>query len=119
VEEVLASVNGLLARGMDWGDIIRLIELERERGNPVAEIIVECKFKEGKVVLGLCEDDEEEDSGDETDEEEETRESSRGSESGGTVKIEVDLSLSAWSNAREYFDKKKLAAEKVFSCWDC
>jgi len=114
----LASVNGLLARGMDWGDIIRLIELERGRGNPVAEIIVECKFKEGKVVLGLCEDDEEEDSGDETDEEE-TRESTRGSERCRTVKIEVDMGLSAWSNAREYFDKKKLAAEKVFSCWDC
>jgi hypothetical protein len=98
---------------MDWGDIIRLIDLERGRGNPVAEIIVECKFKEGKVVLGLREEEDEEDSNDETDEEEETRGNTRGSERGRTVKIEVDLGLSAWSNAREYFDKKKLAAEKV------
>ena len=112
---MLASVNGLLARGMDWGDIIRLIELERGRGNPVAEIILECKFTEGKIVLGLREDEEEEDSGDETDEEEETKSNTKGSEMARTVKIEVDLGLSAWSNAREYFDKKKLAAEKVMT----
>jgi hypothetical protein len=109
VEEALKSVNGLLRGGMDWGDVERLIVHERERGNPVAEIIAGCKFAEGKIVLGLREEQwEEGDSGDETDEEEgETEE-------GQVVKIEVDLGLSAWANAREYFDKKKVAAEKVY-----
>jgi hypothetical protein len=93
---------------MDWGDIERLINLERTRGNPVAEIIVELKFKQGKVVLGLREEDDDEDTGDETDDEQDIK-------TGKTVHIEVDLGLSAWANAREYFDKKKVAAEKVWS----
>ena len=108
VEEALKSVNGLVARGMNWGDIERLIDYERGRGNPVAEIILKCLFKEGKLILGLRdeEEDDEEESGDETDEEERD-------ERGEIVRIEVDLGLSAWANAREYFDRKRVAAEKV------
>jgi hypothetical protein len=112
VEEALKSVNGLLSNGMDWVDIERLIELERQRGNSVAEIILKCLFKEGKLVLGLREEeeeDEEDESGNETDEEEKSGTKERGS----IMQIEVDLGLSAWANAREYFDRKKLAAEKV------
>jgi hypothetical protein len=109
VEEALRSVNGLLRGGMDWGDVEKLIAHERGRGNPVAEIIVGCKFAEGKIVLGLREEQwDEGDSGDETDEEEGE------SEEGQVVKIDVDLGLSAWANARQYFDKKKVAAEKVY-----
>lgn len=105
VEEALRSVNGLLAAGMDWVDIERLIDHERRKGNPVAEIILKCLFKEGKLVLGLREEEDDE-SGDETDEEE--------VKEGELVRIEVDLGLSAWANAREYFDRKKVAAEKVW-----
>ena len=105
-------MNGLLARGMDWGDLERLIAREREVGNGVAEIIVETRFKEGKMVVGLREeedeDEEEGNEGNETGDEEEEREGKK-----DVVKIEVDLGLSAWANAREYFDRKKVAAEKV------
>ena len=108
VEEALKSVNGLVARGMNWGDIERLIDYERSRGNPVAEIILKCLFKEGKLVLGLHEEDDDDDeSGDETDEEER--------DEGEIFRIEVDLGLSAWANTREYFDRKRVAAEKVLS----
>jgi hypothetical protein len=94
---------------MDWGDIERLIGAERGRGNVVAEIIGECRFGEGKMDLILRE-------GVESDEEEESDEGEgrggKGRRAQG-VKIQVDLGLSAWANAREYFDKKKVAAEKV------
>ena len=111
---------------MDWGDIERLIEAERGRGNGVAMIILRCLFREGKVVIGLREDDEDEsegdqsggdDNGDETEEEEEEEVRGEGRK-GRIVEIEVDLGLSAWANAQEYFNKKKIAAEKVpsFSC---
>lgn len=120
VEEALRSVNGLFARGMDWGDIEKLIEHERNRGNPVAEIILKCKFKEGKILLGLreVEDDEDEDedediSGDETEEDEEIEEKN---DKGQVVEIEVDLRLSAWANARTYFEQKKVVAGKVRYC---
>lgn len=122
VEEVLKSVNGLLQRGMDWGDIERLIEVEKGRGNVVAMVILRCLFREGKVVLGLREDDGNESGGDESggddngDETEEEEEEVRGEgRKGKIVEIEVDLGLSAWANAQEYFNKKKIAAEKVLS----
>jgi len=39
-----------------------------------------------------------------------------GRERGGeVVNVEIDLGLSAWANAREYFERKKVAAEKVSS----
>jgi predicted ribosome quality control (RQC) complex YloA/Tae2 family protein len=109
VEEALRSVNGLLARGMDWGDIDRLISHGRERGNPVAEIILETRFKEGRIILGLRDDEEEDSSAEETDDE--ASEDARPAQE--LIKIDVDLGLSAWANAREYFDRKKVAAEKV------
>ena len=111
----MRSVNGLLARGMDWGDIERLISMERENGNVVAEIIVECRFGEGKMVLALREDvesEDEEDSDKDSGEDGDRKISPRQPVS-KAIKIEVDLGLSAWANAREYFDKKKVAAEKV------
>jgi len=93
---------------MDWGDIERLINAERMRGNPVADIIVKCHFDKGKMVLALREmEEEQEENGDETDEEEEDV------PEGKVVEVEVDLGLSAWANARQYFDLKKVAAEKV------
>ena len=115
MEEAIRSVNGLLQRGMDWGDIERIIEMERGRGNVVAEIILNVRFEEAKLVVGLREmgegDEEEEyEEGDETDEEEE---GNQGEGSGELVQVEIDLKLSGWANAREYFDKKKVAAEKV------
>jgi len=121
VEEVLQSVNALLARGMDWRDLERLIEVEGGRGNRVAEMVRECRFREGKVVLGIREEEEEEEeegSGDETDDddEEDGKEEDgkeKAKERGKVIMIEVDLGLSAYANAREYFDRKKVAAEKV------
>lgn len=115
VEEALRSVNGLLTRGMDWGDIERLIKMERERGNVVAEIIERVQFTEGRMTLVLREEEEESDD-EGTDESESDNDSGRRSVSrriAQGIKIDVDLGLSAWANAREYFDRKKVAAEKV------
>jgi ribosomal protein S1 len=119
VEEALRSVNGLIARGMDWGDIERLIEHERSRGNPVAEIILKCMFKEGKIILGLREVEDDEDDEDDEDkswDEMEEDEVEEQKDKGPVVEIEVDLGLSAWANTRTYFDQKRFAAEKVQPC---
>jgi predicted ribosome quality control (RQC) complex YloA/Tae2 family protein len=39
VQEAMDAVNGLIAQGMDWVEIGKLIELEQKRHNPVASII--------------------------------------------------------------------------------
>ncbi|KAI7298015.1 hypothetical protein KC315_g18214, partial [Hortaea werneckii] len=122
VEEAVAAVNGLIAQGMDWLDIGRLIENEQKRHNAVAELIkLPLKLQENTVTLLLAEfEDEPEDDGyiDETeseasDSEDETRESKRSEQTKDKrLAIEIDLALSPWANARQYYDQRRTAASK-------
>lgn len=123
VQEAMDAVNGLVAQGMDWGEIARLIEMEQGRGNPVAQIIkLPLKLYENTVTLLLGEagdededEDEEfsssedEDSDSENEEEENTKRADRESKQ---LTIDIDLGLSPWANASQYYDQKKQASEK-------
>lgn len=125
VQEALAAINGLIAQGMDWVEIARLIEMEQERHNPVAEIIkLPLKLYENTATLLLEEpkfDDDEDFEGNETDsdvaesEDEDIQEPKPPKTSvkpDTRLAIDVDLSLSPWSNARQYYEQKKVAAVK-------
>lgn len=126
VQEAIAAVNSLLAQGMDWMDVARLVEMEQAKHNVVAGTIkLPLKFYENTATLLLSEatvEDEDDYNGDETD--------SDVSDSGNEIDtaiakatkapnptdkrlaIDVDLALSPWSNARRYYDQKKTAAVK-------
>lgn len=123
VQEAMDAVNGLVAQGMDWGEIARLIEMEQGRGNPVAQIIkLPLKLYENTITLLLGE------AGDEEDEEEEEMESSDESDSDSEneareqqrradtdsrrLAIDIDLGLTPWANATQYYEQKKHASEK-------
>lgn len=124
VEEATAAVNGLIAQGMDWVEIGRLIEMEQSRQNPVAQLIkLPLKLYENTVTLVLGEatyDDDADDDADITDEE--VSDSDAEEERRNITKpkppidprlsVDIDLALSAWSNARQYYDQKKTAAVK-------
>ena len=131
VEEATAAINGLIAQGKDWIEIEKLIEIEQKRQNPVAEIIkIPLKLHENTATLLLGEwdlDTDEDESGDVTDSEpsvsdgeEDRREikkvvKSRDKELEPFDKrlvVDIDLALSGWANAREYYDHKKIAAAK-------
>lgn len=120
VEEATAAVNGLIAQGMDWVDIGRLIGNEQARDNPVAKTIkLPLKLEENTITLLLSElnyiDDD--DMADETDSEasdtddESTVKSSKASED-KQLSIDIDLAHSAWANARQYHQNKRFAAKK-------
>ncbi|OQV11357.1 hypothetical protein CLAIMM_15203, partial [Cladophialophora immunda] len=123
VEEACAAVNGLIAQGMDWIDIGKLIENEQKRGNVVAQMVkLPLKLEENTVTLLLDEPsfDEgyESDEEDETDDEAESDEEDQGTRGKGgsstdkRLAIDIDLALSPWANARLYHDQKKSAAVK-------
>ena len=125
VQEVITSVNELLAQGMDWMDVARLIELEQERHNVVAEMIkLPLKLYENTATLLLAEadfDDEDDYDGNETgsdvsDSNEEqaslSKQSKAAKPADKRLAVDVDLALSPWSNARQYYDQKKSAAVK-------
>lgn len=120
VEEAIAAVNGLIAQGMDWVQVARLIEGEQKRGNAVAEIIqLPLKLYDNTITLKLRETEFENNdvgftgfSDDEDDETDEEREKTDDQSAEKPLSIDVDLSLSAYANAGSYYDQKRTAAEK-------
>jgi predicted ribosome quality control (RQC) complex YloA/Tae2 family protein len=121
VQEAMDAVNGLLAQGMDWVDIGKLVEREQKRNNPVAEIIkLPLKLSENIITLTLAEEDIAEEAEedpfetDDSDAEEDDNTTKRGQEKEKPSGLSVDINLteSPWSNAREYYEQRKTAAVK-------
>ncbi|PYH96057.1 hypothetical protein BO71DRAFT_448917 [Aspergillus ellipticus CBS 707.79] len=121
VQEAMDAVNGLIAQGMDWVEIARLIEMEQGRGNPVASIIkLPLKLHENTVTLVLGEAGDEQDEGDalfsndesESESDDEDEESEKAQQESNALTIDIDLGLSPWANATQYYEQKKMAAEK-------
>ncbi|KAI9673939.1 MAG: hypothetical protein M1817_002145 [Caeruleum heppii] len=121
VEEAVDAVNGLIGQGMDWADIARLIEMEQRRHNTVAETMkLPLKLYENTATLLLGELEEEnqheEAEADETDSDvSDDEKPSLGPATKSVdrrITVDIDLGLSAWANARQYYDQKRSAAVK-------
>ncbi|KAL8994031.1 MAG: hypothetical protein Q9169_005891 [Polycauliona sp. 2 TL-2023] len=128
VQEAIGAVNGLIGQGMDWVEIARLIEMEQARRNPVAEMIkLPLKLYENSITLLLAEEvfvDEEDSGGDVTDDASASESEDSENRLPNKLKdktregankhfaVDIDLALSPWSNARQYYDQKKTAASK-------
>ena len=122
VKEAMDAVNGLLEQGMDWEDVNKLVEREKLQHNPVAEIIqLPMRLKENVVTLLLGEEEEQEE--DDDDEEmnfdyETDDDAVAGSEvekpraESERIAVDINLKLSPWNNAREYYEQKRSAAGK-------
>ena len=125
VQEAIAAVNGLLAQGMDWMDVGRLVEMEQAKQNVVANLIkLPLKLYENSITLLLseaiyCDDDYDGEqtgsdvsnsSGDE--EGSATKSKQRPGSEDERLTVDIDLALSPWSNACRYYDQKKSAAVK-------
>lgn len=125
VQEAMDAVNGLLQEGMDWVDITKLIEKEQKQGNPVAEIIkLPMKLKENTITLLLGEgveededegyDDKMDDDFDYSDDDDaDGAETKKDKTPVNRLEVDINLTLSVWNNAREYYDQKRTAADKA------
>ncbi|KAH0537870.1 hypothetical protein FGG08_005422 [Glutinoglossum americanum] len=122
VEETMTAINSLIGQGMDWMEIARLVEMEKTRKNPVAEIIkLPLKLYENTatLLLGEAEEGEEDFEGDETDSDvvDSDKDTAPNKPKAGTnidkrLSVDIDLGLSPWANARQYYDQKRSAAVK-------
>lgn len=122
VQEAMDAINGLLAQGMDWVDIGKLVERERKKKNAVAEIIVlPLNLGENIMTLKLAEAkteaDEEPDPFETDDEgssdgEEAASAPSKAKQAEKYLTVDINLGISPWSNAREYYDQRRSAAAK-------
>ncbi|TGJ82636.1 hypothetical protein E0Z10_g6125 [Xylaria hypoxylon] len=122
VQEAMDAVNGLIYQGMDWEDIGKLIEREKRLNNPVAAIIaLPLKLHENTitVLLGEAErDEDEEDEAYETDSSDDFDSGLSESVTSGMknqnrqLAVDINLSISPYGNAREYYDERKVAVVK-------
>ncbi|KAL2016458.1 hypothetical protein VTK56DRAFT_3509 [Thermocarpiscus australiensis] len=122
VQEAMDAINGLLQQGMDWVDVNKLVEREQKLHNPVAEIIkLPMRLNESIITLLLGEEEEEDAAAEakldfdyDTDEDAASdNEADKAKAPDKRLAIDINLKLSPWNNAREYYEQKRTAAEKA------
>ncbi|CEI88036.1 hypothetical protein RMCBS344292_02437 [Rhizopus microsporus] len=102
VDAAITIIRNAVASQMDWQDLNDLVKEEKRRGNPIALLIDTLKLDTNQITLVLTDPDYHEESEDE-DEKEKPKE---------TFKVDVDIGLTAFANARKYYEQKKSTASK-------
>ncbi|XP_055371755.1 ribosome quality control complex subunit NEMF homolog [Condylostylus longicornis] len=106
VDNAILAVRSAVANQMSWPDIHDLVKAAQLNGDPVASSIKQLKLEVNHIALTLSDPFKNvscpsEDHDNEDDD-----------ETLPTLVIDVDLALSAWANARKYYDQKRSAAKK-------
>ncbi|XP_015206020.2 ribosome quality control complex subunit NEMF isoform X1 [Lepisosteus oculatus] len=128
VERALQVVQSALANQVDWTEIGLIVKEAQAQGDPVAGAIKELKLQTNHITMLLRNPYTRSDEEEEEEEEEEGGDKSqaqKGKKNKGKHKaqknklqknkpllVDVDLSLSAYANAKKYYDHKRHAAKK-------
>lgn len=111
VDQAIKIVRSAIANQIDWEEINNLIKDAQSKGDPVATTISKLKFETNQIVMQLVEkeslDVDECEEFFSSDEDEKVKKKQN-----KPVKIEIDLSISAYANAKKYYDKKRQAKNK-------
>ncbi|XP_013398422.1 nuclear export mediator factor Nemf [Lingula anatina] len=105
VDRAILVVQSAVANQIDWDEIKDLVKEAQLQGDPVAIAIKALKLDTNHITMLLSNPYAIPDS----DEEEEDEESS---ENLKPLKVDIDLGLTAYANARKYYDMKRFAAHK-------
>ncbi|EGG13343.1 DUF814 family protein [Cavenderia fasciculata] len=122
VDQCILIIRSGVAASMDWGNLNQLLKEEKKK-NPysVANKIHKLKLDTNQITLSLTdlhldddEDEEDEDeNSDDDSEDEEKKKKNQKKNAKKPVFIDVDISLSAYANARNFYDSKKQSHEKA------
>lgn len=121
VERALQVVRSALANQVDWNEIGVIVKEAQAAGDPVASAIKELKLQTNHITMLLKNPyitEEEEEEGEEKEAVEEK--GKKGKNKGQNKKlqknkpmlVDVDISLSAYANAKKYYDFKRTAEKK-------
>ncbi|XP_071601195.1 ribosome quality control complex subunit NEMF [Heliangelus exortis] len=129
VDRAIQVVRSALANQIDWTEIGAIVKEAQAQGDPVASAIKELKLQTNHItmllrnpyVLSEEEEEEEEDAEVEKEETEEPKGKKKKNKNKQLKKpqknkpslVDVDLSLSAYANAKKYYDHKRHAAKKT------
>ncbi|KAH8552205.1 hypothetical protein BGW37DRAFT_424420 [Umbelopsis sp. PMI_123] len=116
VDAAILIIRNAIATGMDWKELEDLVKDEQKRGNPIALMIDSLKLETNQISLRLSDPDydtSEDDTSDEEDEEEEEEEEDKvEKDRKEPSKVDVDIYLTAFANARKYYEQKRATAAK-------
>ncbi|NXT18729.1 NEMF factor, partial [Syrrhaptes paradoxus] len=128
VDRAIQVVRSALANQIDWTEIGAIVKEAQAQGDPVANAIKELKLQTNHITMLLRnpyvlseEEEEEEDADVEKEETEEPKGKKKKNKNKQLKKpqknkpslVDVDLSLSAYANAKKYYDHKRHAAKKT------
>ncbi|CAO0793809.1 unnamed protein product [Mucor circinelloides] len=103
VDAAITIIRNAVASQMDWQDLNDLVKEEKRRENPIAMIIDDLKLATNQLTLILTDPEDYEGSEDSDDEDSNEQKS---------YKVDVDIGLTAFANARKYYEQKKTTATK-------
>ncbi|KAM4663533.1 ribosome quality control complex subunit NEMF [Discoglossus pictus] len=128
VDRAIQVVRSALANQIDWTEIGIIVKEAQVQGDPVALAIKELKLQTNHVTMLLKNpyvlSDEGEGDGEEEDKEEteepkgkkkkaKNKQLPKKAQKNKPVLVDVDLNLSAYANAKKYYDHKRHAAKKT------
>ncbi|XP_059047260.1 ribosome quality control complex subunit NEMF homolog [Achroia grisella] len=102
IEQARLAIQTAIANQMSWDDIKQLVKTAQDNNDPIASSIKDLKLNINHITLLLNDpyqtsDDDDAESGDEKLK---------------PMLVDIDLSLTAFANARRYYDQKRNAAKK-------
>uniref|UniRef100_A0A182VZW9 NFACT RNA-binding domain-containing protein n=1 Tax=Anopheles minimus TaxID=112268 RepID=A0A182VZW9_9DIPT len=110
VNKALLAVQSALAAQMSWTDIQDLVKAAQANKDPVASCIRQLKLEINHISLYLTDPYASLDEENSEDEDESEREDDEAKLE--PMVVDVDLALSAFANARRYYDQRRFAARK-------
>ncbi|XP_030069934.1 ribosome quality control complex subunit NEMF isoform X2 [Microcaecilia unicolor] len=130
VDRAVQVVRSALANQIDWTEIGMIVKEAQVQGDPVANAVKELKLQENHITMLLKNpyvlSEEEADEGEVNGEKEAVAEEPKGKkkklknrqqqkkpEKNQPLLIDIDLNLSAYANAKKYYDHKRYAAKKT------
>lgn len=108
VDSVIHAMRTLLARQLSWLDIKDLIKERQDQKDPVASYIRQLKLETNQITLRLSDPFANLEDNDVEDEDQ----MEEGEQKLETMDIDIDLGISAYSNATRHYDQKRGAAKK-------
>ncbi|KAI9333487.1 fibronectin-binding protein A N-terminus-domain-containing protein, partial [Pilaira anomala] len=114
VDAAITIIRNAVASQMDWQDLNDLVKEEKRRQNPVALIIDTLKLDTNQLTLILSDPEEfdESESESESESDDDDKEDEETPKEPMTFKVDVEIGLTAFANARKYYEQKKTTASK-------
>lgn len=104
VDRAILAVRSALANQMSWQEIQELVKAAQANGDEVAKCIKQLKLEINHVALNLTDPYSYPDSEEEGEDSDDSEKNQNGLK---PMTIDIDLGLSAFANARKYYDMKR------------